>query len=77
MGQGTLAEVRDWVEDPQGGPRRVWGPSGRSGTGRGTLEEVWDGSGILGEVLDGLRDSRGGLGRVGDPRGGVGLFEEP
>ena len=56
-GQGTLAEVYDWLGGPRGGPRRVGGPSGRSGTGRGTLGEVRNGSG----------DHRGGPRRVGGP----------
>ena len=39
--------------------KQVGGPSQRSGTGRGTLEEVQDGS----------RDPPGGPGRVGGPSG--------
>ena len=39
-GLGTLGEVQDGSGDPLGGPGRVWGPSGRSGTGRGTHWEV-------------------------------------
>ena len=41
--------------DPRGSPRRVWGTNRRSGTGWGTLMEVWDGS----------REATGGPGRVG------------
>ena len=48
-------EIRDGSRDPQGGPERVGGPLGRSGTGRSTLGEVWDRS----------EDPRGGPGRVG------------
>ena len=36
---------------------------GRSGTGQGTLGEVWDG----------LGDPRGGWGRVGGPTGSSGM----
>ena len=35
-----------------------------SGTGRGTHEEVWDGSENLGDVRYVSGDSQGGLGRV-------------
>ena len=42
---GTNGEVRDGSGDPLGGLERVGGPSERSGTGLGTLEEVWDRSG--------------------------------
>ena len=52
------------------GQRWVWGPSGRSGMGRGTLGEVRDGSGTFGEAWDGSVDSRGGPKRVGDVRDG-------
>ena len=48
--RGTLEEVGDGFEDGSGGPEwvgetslwyeRVGGPTGRSGTGRGTIEEV-------------------------------------
>ena len=59
-----------------GGSRRVGGPSGRTGTGRGTLPEVLDGSGDplgspngLGEPFrrseTGQGNPWGGLGRVG------------
>ena len=34
--------VRDGSEDPMGGPGRVELPSGKSGTGRGTLRDVLD-----------------------------------
>ena len=37
------------------------GPSGRSGTGRGTLWKVQDGSGNLGEVREGVRFGRPSL----------------
>ena len=37
-------EIRDGSGDTQGGPGQVKGPSERSGTGRGTLEEVRKGS---------------------------------
>ena len=67
--------VRDGSEDPRGGPGRVggtsvglgrvWGPTERFGTGRGTHKEVRDGSG----------QPRGGLVWVGGPtrRSGKGL----
>ena len=45
MGREYLTEVRDGSGDCQEGPKRVEGPSGKSDTGRRTLEEVWDGSG--------------------------------
>ena len=55
MGQGTLLEVLNGSLDTRGGTGRVEGPRGglgrygrlsrRSGTGRETFEEVWDGSG--------------------------------
>ena len=43
-------EVWDGLRDSQGDPGQVRGISVRSGTGRGTLVEVRDGSGDLGEV---------------------------
>ena len=42
---GGHGVVRDRLVDPRGDPGRFLGPSGRSGTGRGTLGEVRDGSG--------------------------------
>ena len=39
-GRWTLGKVRDGSGDPRKGPRRVGGPTGRSGTGRGILGEV-------------------------------------
>ena len=36
-GSGTNGEVRDGSLDSRGGPGPVEGPSGRSGTGWGTL----------------------------------------
>ena len=39
-GRGTLAEVWDGLGDHWGGPGRVEGPSVKSETGRGTLEEA-------------------------------------
>ena len=60
MGRETLKEVLDGSGDPQGGPERVGGLSGRSGTGRGhsgmpgtvwgTLGDFRDGSGCSGMV---------------------------
>ena len=62
MGRGTLKEVGDRSEDPRGdpiqvgdlrgGPGRVGGPLGRSGTTKGTNPMA----------LDGLMDPWGGLG---------------
>ena len=79
MVQGTLGEFQVVSGDTRGGPRRVEGRSGRSGTGRGNLGEVLDRSGTineiedlsgnLGEVQDGSRDPRGGPGSVGGPSG--------
>ena len=40
----THGEVRYGSGDPREGPGRFVGPLGRSETGRGTLEEVRDGS---------------------------------
>ena len=52
------------VVDPQGGLKRVGGPSERFGTGRGTLRKIWYG----------LGDPRGGPGWVEGPswRSGTG-----
>ena len=69
MCRGTHGEVRDGSRDPWGSPGQVKGPSGRFGTGWGTLEEVRDG---LEELRDGWEDSRGCPGRVGGPPGRVG-----
>ena len=55
MGRGTFEVVRDGLGDRWGGPGRVRGPSGRSGTGRKTF----------GEVRDRSEDPHGGPGRVG------------
>ena len=44
-GSGTLGEVGDELGDPRVGPGLVGGPSGWSGTGRGSIPEVRDGSG--------------------------------
>ena len=60
-GRGTIGEVWDGSGDPQGGPGRVEGPSGRFGTGWGTLEEVRTGRGTLEVVRDGLGDRWRGL----------------
>ena len=61
MGPGTLQEVQDrsWNRSvgPFGGEGLVRGPSRRSGTGRGTLSEVRDGS----------RDHLEGPGRIVEP----------
>ena len=43
MGQGTLGEVRDGLGYNRGSLKQVGQPSKKSGTGRGTLGEVWDG----------------------------------
>ena len=43
MGRGTLGEVQDGSGNPQVGSGRVVRTSGRSGTSRRTLGEVWDG----------------------------------
>ena len=59
MGQGTNPVVLDGSVDISEGPRRVGGPTGRSGTGWGNLGEVHDGSG----------ETLGGTGRVGVPLG--------
>ena len=67
MGQGTIGEVRNGSGDPRRRLGWVGGPSGKSGTGRGTLVEVRDGWGNLGEDLDGWLDNQGGSGRVGGP----------
>ena len=47
----THREVRDGLGDPRGDPGPVEGPTGRSGTGQGTLREV---HGTLREVLETL-----------------------
>ena len=61
MGRGTLREVWDGSEEPRGGPGRFVGPSDRSGTGRGTLVEVRDGSGVPKRF--GAPSERSGMGR--------------
>ena len=58
-GWGTHEEVWDGSVDTRGGPGRVGGILGRSGTGRETHVEVQDGSG----------DPRGGPERVKRPSG--------
>ena len=83
-GQGTLRKVRDGSKDLRkflgrvqfrlGRSKTGRGPSGRSGTGRRTFGEVWDGSGEL-RVMS--RDPRSGLKRVGGPSGGPGLVGRP
>ena len=75
--------VRDGSRDPRGGLGRVEGPSERSGTGRGTQEEVRDGwrtwgrsamgCGTLGVVRDRSRDPRGIPGLIGGPSGRSGM----
>ena len=72
MGRGTRGEVWDRSGDHRRGTGRVEGhlgrfgmgrgPSRRSGTDHGTLEEVRDGLGALGEVRDGSGDPREGAG---------------
>ena len=57
----TLGEVRDGLGYHRGGAGWVGGVSVKSGTGRGNLVEVRDGSGTLGVVRDGSEDPRGGL----------------
>ena len=82
--RGTL---QDGSEYSRVIPGRVGGPLGRSGTGRGTLEQVRARSrdlgevrGTIGKVRDGSEDLRGGPGRVGGPLGrfgpGRGTFRE-
>ena len=53
MGQGTLKSSKT-----------DQGPSGRPGTGRGTLGVVQDGQRTLKKVRDGSGGPRGGPGRV-------------
>ena len=61
---GGPGRTGDKSGDPPGCLERVGGPSKSSGTGRGTLPDVWDGSG----------DPLHGPGRVGGPsrRSGTG-----
>ena len=72
---GTVWETpgKSWTGwDSSVGPGRVGGPSGRSGTGRGMIWEVRNGSGTLDSVWDGLWDPwevRYWLGRSGTGRG--------
>ena len=56
--------MRDGSGDLWAGLGRVEGPSLRSGTSRGKLQEVRDSLQILRQVRDGSRDPPGGLGRV-------------
>ena len=72
-GWETNGEVRDGSGDIWGGPGRVKGPLGRSGTGLekcGTVEAPTGrsktGQETLREVRDGLGDPRGGPERVGE-----------
>ena len=65
MGRWTHKKVRDGSGDPRGGPELVGGLSRSSGTGRGTLGDVWCGLWTLREVRYGLGDPPGGLGWVG------------
>ena len=65
MGRGKHSNVLDGSWDTLGGPGRVGGPIGRSGTGRGTLGEVRNGSGMHLELQDESGEPRGGPGRVG------------
>ena len=58
MGRETLGEVWDGLGNARGGPGWIEGPSGKSGTGRGMLVEVRDGSWDPLEVQDGLGDPR-------------------
>ena len=60
MGREYLGVSQDGSGDPQVGPGRVGGLSGKFGTDRGMLEEVWDGLGNLGEVQEASQDPRGG-----------------
>ena len=71
--------VHDVLGDHSKGLIRVGGPSGRFGTGRGTLGEVGKGRGTLREVRDGSWDPqrdpkwvRGPSGRSGTGRGTLG-----
>ena len=54
---GVPKEGTGQIGDPRGSPRRVEGPSGRSGPGRGTI----------GEVRNGSRDPQGSTERVTRP----------
>ena len=67
----TLGEVRDGLEDTRGRPGRVGGPLRCSGTGRGTIGEVLDGSGNPRKVREGSEDPRG---RPGRNRGYLGRY---
>ena len=87
MGWETLPGVRDMSGDPWGWPGRVGGPlgmsvmgrgpSGRSGTGGGTLKDgrdvslhPWGGLRRVRDIRDELRDPVEFWDGSGDPRGG-------
>ena len=83
-GRRTLVEVWEGQRDPWGGWGWVGGLSGRSGTGRGTREEVKYGSGDppIGLGRDRAPSKRPKTFRVvqngsDDPRGSLGLVGEP
>ena len=63
-GRGNHRVVWDGSGDPQGGLRWVVGTTERSGTGPGSLWEVWE---TLGEFRRTLWEVQGTLGEVGGP----------
>ena len=69
MDRDTIWEVWDGLGHNPGGPGQVGTPSGRSGTSRDTLREVWTGRDTLREVRDVLVHTLGGLRWVGTPCG--------
>ena len=73
MGRGTLGEVREGLENPQGGPGQFGGTSGWSGTGLGPTRKSRTLPRTLGEVRDGSGDPRGGPGPVEGPSGRSGM----
>ena len=60
------------IGGPSGRAGTGWGPSVRSRMGRWNLGGSGTGWGTLGQVWNGSRDPRGGPRRVGDHRGGTG-----
>ena len=77
MSRKTFEEVWDWSGDPRVGLGLVERPSRISGTGRGTVGEVRDGSGTLVEVRDKSGGPPEGSGRVVGPSGKSGQVRGP
>ena len=73
MGRRTFGEVRDELWDIRGGPEWVVGPVARFERGWGPLWRTGTGRGTLGDVQDGSKDPREGTIQVGDHLGRSGM----